>query len=250
MIKVRNLSYEVGGHPILSDISVDIPRNGITALIGPNGAGKSTLLSVIARLERLQSGTIHIDHLQIGQCSDRELAQHLSILPQMPDQPLRLTVRELVNFGRYPYHRGHPTSADHAKVSEAIGVLGIEDLAERSLDTLSGGQRQRAQIAMIFAQDTDYMLLDEPLNNLDLAGSRRLMRILKGLSEEHGKTVVIVIHDINIAARYAGQIIAMKAGRIVRDGPPSETIDAALIRDVFETDADFIANDGAPIVLC
>ncbi|WP_049642122.1 iron ABC transporter ATP-binding protein [Candidatus Rhodobacter oscarellae] len=249
MIKIENLSHQIGGKPILSGINADIPRAGITALIGPNGAGKSTLLSLIARLERIQLGTVHVDDLQIGQCSDRELAQRLSILPQMPDQPLRLTVRELVNFGRHPYHAGRPSAADHAKVKEAIEVLGIEDLADRSLETLSGGQRQRAQIAMIFAQDTTYMLLDEPLNNLDLAGSRTLMRILRRVSDDHGKTIVIVVHDINIASRYADRVVAMKGGRIARQGSPIEVIDAALIRDVFETDAELIEIDGGRIVL-
>lgn len=250
MIKIENLSHQIGGTPILSDITTEVPCTGITALIGPNGAGKSTLLSLIARLERIQSGTVHVDDLQIGQCSDRKLAQRLSILPQIPDQPLRLTVRELVNFGRYPYHGGRPGPADRAKVNEAMAVLGIEDLADRSLETLSGGQRQRAQIAMIFAQDTTYMLLDEPLNNLDLAGSRTLMRILKGLRDNHGKTIVIVVHDINIATRYADRIIALKGGQIIREGAPAQVIDTALIRDVFETDADVLDMEGGPIVLC
>lgn len=250
MIKIENLSHQIGGKPILSGITTTVPRKGITALIGPNAAGKSTLLSLIARLVRIQSGTIHVDDLQIGQCSDRELAKCLSILPQIPDQPPRLTVRELVGFGRYPYHGGRPGLADVAKVNEAIAVLGIDDLAERSLDTLSGGQRQRAQIAMIFAQDTTYMLLDEPLNNLDLSGTQTLMRILKGLSDDHGKTIVIVVHDINIASRYADRIIALKNGQIARQGSPIEVIDEALIRDVFETDAELLGLHGSPIVLC
>ncbi len=249
MIKIADLSHRIGGQPILSDIATQVPRDGITALIGPNGAGKSTLLSLIARLVRIQSGTIHVDDLQIGQCSDRALARHLSILPQMPDQPLRLTVRELVNFGRYPYHGGRPGPEDLANVEKALFVLGIGDLANRPLDTLSGGQRQRAQIAMIFAQDTAYMLLDEPLNNLDLAGSRTLMQILRGLSDEHGKTILIVVHDINIAARYADRIIAMKRGRIVREGAPVDVIDAALIRDVFDTDAELLDAGGSRVVL-
>lgn len=250
MIKIENLSHQIGGKPILSGITTTVPRNGITALIGPNAAGKSTLLSLIARLARIQSGTIHVDDFQIGHCSDRELAKCLSILPQVPDQPLRLTVRELVSFGRYPYHGGRPGPADITKVMEAIAVLGIEDLADRSLDTLSGGQRQRAQIAMIFAQDTTYMLLDEPLNNLDLSGTQTLMRILRSLSDDHGKIIVIVVHDINIASRYADRIIAMKDGQIARQGSPIEVIDEALIRDVFQTDAELLDMHGSPIVLC
>lgn len=249
MIKIENLSHQINDHPILSNISTELQGVGVTALIGPNGAGKSTLLSLIARLVPIQSGSIHIDDLEIGQCSDRDLAKHLSILPQMPDQPLRLTVRELVSFGRYPYHRGRPTETDLVHVDKAIAALGIQELAERSLETLSGGQRQRAQIAMIFAQDTDYVLLDEPLNNLDLAGSRTLMQTLQRLSEQHGKTIIIVVHDINIAARYADQIIAMKGGEIVRQGRPVDIIDRALVHDVFGTDAEILQIDDDRIVL-
>lgn len=237
MIKVENVAYRIGGKPILTDVSVTVPQGGLTALIGPNGAGKSTLLSLIARLEPLQRGAIHVDDLQVGKCSDRDVAQRLSILPQMADQPPRLTVRELVSFVRYPYHRGRPGPADHAQVDCALAVLGITTLADRPLDSLSGGQRQRAQIAMIFAQDTDYVLLDEPLNNLDLAGSRTLMAVLRDFAKTHGKTVALVVHDINIAARYADQIIAMEDGCIARTGPPHNVIDTALIRDVFGTDA-------------
>jgi iron complex transport system ATP-binding protein len=249
MIRIENLSYAIEGKEILRDITLDVPRSGFTALIGPNGAGKSTFLSLIARLEPLQTGSIHIDDLQIGQCSDRDLAQRLSILPQVPDQPPRLAVRELVGFGRYPYNRGRPTSDDGAKVDHALSVLGITDLAQRSLDTLSGGQRQRAQIAMIFAQDADYVLLDEPLNNLDLAGTRTLLVILRNLAEQHGKTVVMVVHDINIASRYADRIIAMKEGRIVRQGAPDEVIDKALLHDVFATDAMVLSSDFGQVVL-
>lgn len=249
MIRISQVSHEINGQKILTDVSTEIPLGGISALIGPNGAGKSTLLSLVARLERLQSGTIFVGDLQIGDCSDRALAQSLSILPQIPDQPVRLTVRELVNFGRYPYHRDRPIAADLAKVDEAIAVLGIENLAQRSLDTLSGGQRQRAQIAMIFAQDTRYMLLDEPLNNLDLAGARSLMKNLRALCDAHGKTILIVVHDINIAARYATRIIAMKDGRIVREGPPGTVIDASLVAEVFNTDATLLTLGDQRIVL-
>jgi iron complex transport system ATP-binding protein len=249
MIRIGNVSYSIEGKQILRDITLDIPRGGLTALIGPNGAGKSTLLSLIARLEPLQTGTIHVDDLQIGLCSDRALAQRLSILPQSPDQPPRLTVRELVGFGRYPYHRGRPTHDDNAKVDHALLVLGITDLAHRSLDSLSGGQRQRVQIAMIFAQDTDYVLLDEPLNNLDLAGTRTLLNILRDLAESHSKTVVLVVHDINIASRYADRIVAIREGSVVRQGTPDETIDQVLLNDVFSTAAEILSSNYGPVVL-
>lgn len=165
MISIRNLSYQIAGSVILNDISLDLPKGKISALIGPNGAGKSTLLSLIARLEKLQSGSVTVGDLAVGACSNRELAKHLSILPQMPDQVTRLTVRDLVSFGRYPYHQGRPKDEDDAAVEHALALFGLADFAQRSVDELSGGQRQRAQIAMTFAQDTEYMLLDEPLNN-------------------------------------------------------------------------------------
>lgn len=249
MIKITDVSHRIAGKSILKDVSVEIPRHGITALIGPNGAGKSSLLSLIARLVPLQAGAVHVDDLQLGMCPDRELAQKLSILPQMPDQPPRLTVRELVSFGRYPYHQGCPTEGDDVQVDRALAVLDIRDLADRQMDTLSGGQRQRAQIAMIFAQDTDYVLLDEPLNNLDLAGTRTLLSVLRDMADTYGKTIVIVVHDINIAAQCSDRVVAMKGGRIIRSGPPKKVIDQDLIRDVFETDARLVEVDGVQMVL-
>jgi len=249
MISIRNLSYQIAGSPILTDISLDLPKRKISALIGPNGAGKSTLLSLVARLEKLQSGTITVGDLTVGACSNRELAKHLSILPQMPDHVTRLTVKELVSFGRYPYHQGRPTDEDDAAVGHALALFGLTDLAQRSVDELSGGQRQRAQIAMTFAQDTEYMLLDEPLNNLDVAGARSLMALLRELSDIHGKTIVIVLHDINYASRYADWLVAMQKGQIVVEGTPAEMVTPALLRDVFQTDADIYHIDGVPFVM-
>ncbi len=249
MISIRNVSYQIGSTMILSDISLEIPKGKVTALIGPNGAGKSTLLSLIARLERLQSGTVRVGNLLVGECSNRELAQHLSILPQTLDQAPRLSVRELVSFGRYPYHQGRPQAEDNRAVDHALTVFGLADLAQRPLDALSGGQRQRVQIAMNFAQDTEYMLLDEPLNNLDIAGARSLMALLCDVSERHSKTIVIVLHDINYASRYADHIVAMQNGTIMAEGTPSEIVNADLLRDVFQTNAEIMHVDGVPIVL-
>lgn len=249
MISIRNLFYQIGGVPILTDISLDLPKGKISALIGPNGAGKSTLLSLIARLEKLQVGSVTVGDLTVGSCSNRELAKHLSILPQMPDQVPRLCVRDLVSFGRYPYHQGRPTAEDEAAVDHALAVFGLSDLAIRSVDELSGGQRQRAQIAMTFAQDTEYMLLDEPLNNLDIAGARSLMALLRDLADTHGKTIVIVLHDINYASRYADWLVAMQEGRIAVEGTPVEAVTPDLVRNVFHTDADIQHIDGVPFVM-
>jgi iron complex transport system ATP-binding protein len=249
MISIRDLSHHIGGKPLLYDISIDVPQGKVTALIGPNGAGKSTLLSLVAWLEPLQSGTVQIGHLTLGACTNREMAKYLSILPQMPDHVPRLSVRDLVSFGRYPYHQGRPGPEDTAKVQEALNVFGLADFAHRSVDELSGGQRQRAQIAMTFAQDAQYMLLDEPLNNLDIAASRAFMELLQNLSRTHAKTVVTVLHDINYASQYADWLIAVAAVKIAVQGTPRDTVKRALLDDVFKTDAQIEVIDGTPVVL-
>lgn len=235
MIRVSGLDYRIGATAILKDIDLVLAKGGITALIGPNGAGKSTLMSLIARLEPLQSGKIYVDDLAIGSCPNDVLARKLSILPQTSQVAPLLTVRELVSFGRYPYHKGRPSPEDVAKVQSALDAFNMSALAERRLDSLSGGQRQRAQVAMTFAQDTDYILLDEPLNNLDIAASRSLMAVLRNLAQEHNRTIVIVLHDINYATAYADEIVVMKDGRIAAQGAPDEIVTQRLLNDVFET---------------
>lgn len=235
MIKVSDVTYQIGTANILRRINLEIAKGGVTALIGPNGAGKSTLLSLIARLIPLQEGQITVDDLTVGACPNDVLARKLAILPQASDAAPLLTVRELVGFGRYPYHRGRPTAKDHAKVAQAIESFELSQLVDRRLDTLSGGQRQRAQVAMTFAQDTDYILLDEPLNNLDIAASRSLMAVLQGLARTLGRTIVIVLHDINYAAAYADHIVAMKDGCIAATGAPTEIVTEGLLKDVFGT---------------
>ena len=237
MIQVRELSHHIGKSPILHDIHVTIPKGEITALIGPNGAGKSTLLSLIARLAKRQSGSITVDELEVGSCPSNTLARRLAILPQTPEIALRLTVAELVGFGRYPHHLGRPKNEDHEKVAEALAIFELENLSDRALDTLSGGQRQRALLAMIFAQDTDYLLLDEPLNNLDIAASRSLMKLMHQLSREHSRTVIIVVHDINYACAYADHLVTLYNGRIGPQGKPSEIVTEAFIQGFFDTDA-------------
>ncbi|WP_394197730.1 iron ABC transporter ATP-binding protein [Litoreibacter albidus] len=244
MIKVSHVTHRIGGATILSDVSVELAAGGVTALIGPNGAGKSTLLSLIARLIPLQSGSITVDDLTIGACPSDVLARKLAILPQTADAAPRLTVRDLVSFGRYPYHKGRGTEEDAQIVAQTLHRFGLNDLAGRQLDTLSGGQRQRAQVAMIHAQSTDYVLLDEPLNNLDIAASRSLMRMLRAL----GRTVVIVLHDINYASSYADQIVAMKDGRIHAVGTPADVVTEDLLADVFGTRATVHQIDGRPLV--
>ncbi|WP_037312317.1 ABC transporter ATP-binding protein [Ruegeria halocynthiae] len=249
MIEIENLSYQIAGHPILSDVSLRLEKGGLVALVGPNGAGKSTLLSLVARLVPLQSGSISIDGLQIGKTADDVLARQLAILPQDLSVASRLTVRDLVGFGRYPYHKGRPRAEDRDRVDAVIGQFELTAIADRQLENLSGGQRQRAFVAMAFAQDTEYLLLDEPLNNLDISASRALMTLLRDLVTAQGRTVVIVVHDINYAAAYADRIIALKQGVVVADGTPREIVNSALLREVFQTGAEVAVVGGRPVVL-
>jgi len=249
MIKIRNLSYSVADKDILKDLSLDIPKGQVTALVGANGAGKSTLLSLIARLNPIQQGDIMIDELKIGACSNKELAKKLSILSQTIHLEARLTVRELVSFGRYPHCKGRLSKGDWQKVDEALEVLDLKELEDRPLDTLSGGQRQRAYVAMTYAQDTEYMLLDEPLNNMDIAASRGLMRVLRRLCEEHNRAIVIVLHDINYASAYADNIVALADGTVARNGTPKDVVDKGFLQKIFTTDAGVHLVDNRPIVL-
>lgn len=249
MISIRGVSHDISGQRILSDIDLELPPGGITALIGPNGAGKSTLLSLVARLQTLRTGRIAVDDLEIGRCSDRDMAKVLAIMPQGTQVSSRLRVEELVGFGRYPWHRGRPGPEDREKVEQAIARFALEPLRHRFLDEVSGGQRQRAFVAMTFAQDTPYLLLDEPLNNLDIAAARDLMRLLREMVERDGKSVVIVLHDINYASAFADRLVVMKDGRIAADGPPAKVVGPELIADVFGTDARIAQIDGRPVVL-
>lgn len=249
MIDVQGVSHRIGQAQILQDVGLRLERGGVIALAGPNGAGKSTLLSLMARLQPLQSGRITVDDLTVGNCDDRALSRKLAILPQHVNASSRLTVRDLVAFGRYPHHRGRPGAEDRERVKDALSLFELDAFAERQLETLSGGQRQRAFVAMAYVQDTDFLLLDEPLNNLDLAASRSLMARLRDLADSKGRTVVIVLHDINYATAYADRIVVMKAGQVAADGTPEEVVTEAALRAAFETEARVEIAGGRPVVL-
>ncbi|OIQ35735.1 MAG: ABC transporter ATP-binding protein [Roseobacter sp. MedPE-SWchi] len=249
MIRIRNVSHQIAGQSILQGVDLDIPQGGLTALVGPNGAGKSTLLSLVARLQTLQSGQIEINGRDLGQISHGDLAQLLAILPQVLTSTHRISVQDLVGFGRYPYSRGRLGPKDREIIADVLESFELQEIKHRFLDTLSGGQRQRAYTAMAWAQDTEYLLLDEPLNNLDIAASRSLMSRLKTLAAQQGRTIVIVLHDINYAAGYADHIVAMKAGRVETAGPPAEVVSEAFLRAVFDTDARVILEEERPLVV-
>ncbi|MEC2060491.1 petrobactin ABC transporter ATP-binding protein YclP [Bacillus stercoris] len=234
MVEVKNVSKQYGGKVVLEETSVTIQKGKITSFIGPNGAGKSTLLSIMSRLIKKDSGEIYIDGQEIGSCDSKELAKKMSILKQANQINIRLTIKDLVSFGRFPYSQGRLTEEDWVHINQALSYMKLEDIQDKYLDQLSGGQCQRAFIAMVIAQDTDYIFLDEPLNNLDMKHSVEIMKLLKRLVKELGKTIVIVIHDINFASVYSDYIVALKNGCIVKEGPPEKIIETSVLEEIYD----------------
>ncbi|WP_416356134.1 ABC transporter ATP-binding protein [Aureimonas phyllosphaerae] len=249
MIEIQGVSKRYRGALVVDDVSLRIPARGVTSIIGPNGAGKSTLLSMIARLVGLDGGTIAIDGLDVVTTAGPVLARRLAVLRQDNHMTARLTVRDLVAFGRYPHSRGRPAAGDEEHVARALGYLDLTDLADRFLDELSGGQRQRAFVAMVLCQDTDYILLDEPLNNLDMRHSAAMMRILRRAADELGRTVVVVLHDINVASWHSDHIVAMRAGRVCRQGTPDEIVSESVLQDIYGIPLAVERIDGRPVCL-
>ncbi|SDG70610.1 ABC transporter ATP-binding protein [Pelagibacterium luteolum] len=236
MIITSGLKKYYGETAVVDDVSIQLPAGGITSIIGPNGAGKSTMLSIVSRLLGMDSGSVTIDGLDVSNTPSDVLARRLSILRQDNHMTARLTVHDLVAFGRYPYSKGRLNIEDKAHIDQAISYLNLDDLKNRFLDELSGGQRQRAFVAMVICQDTDYVLLDEPLNNLDMKHAMGMMKLMQKACRELGKTVVLVLHDINFASWYSNYIIAMKNGRVVRQGTPDELIRPEALKEIYDMD--------------
>ncbi|MEV4901912.1 ATP-binding cassette domain-containing protein [Citricoccus sp. NPDC055426] len=235
MITLDGVQKSYGDEVQIGPVSVQLPQGGITALVGPNGAGKSTILTMIGRLLKVDAGRIEVAGQDIVNTPSKAVAKILSILRQENHFVTRLTVRQLVGFGRFPYSRGRLTAEDEGYINEAIDFLNLGALENRYLDQLSGGQRQRAYVAMVLAQNTDYVLLDEPLNNLDMQHSVQMMKQLRRAADELGRTVVIVLHDINFASRYADWILAMNDGQVTEFGRPEEIITDEVLSRVFST---------------
>ncbi|WP_017729171.1 iron ABC transporter ATP-binding protein [Halalkalibacterium ligniniphilum] len=236
MVEVMNVSKQYGTKHVVDNVSVKIQKGKITSFIGPNGAGKSTLLSMVSRLIDKDSGEILIDNENIIKSKSNELAKKISILKQSNHLNIRLTIKDLVSFGRFPYSQGNLTKEDWKFVEEAIAYMELEDIQDKYLDQLSGGQKQRAFIAMVIAQNTEYILLDEPLNNLDMKHSVQIMKVLKRMVKELGKTIVIVLHDINFASFYSDYIVALKDGKIVKEGPTHEIITNGALQEIYDMD--------------
>lgn len=247
MITLSSVLKDYGEDVQIGPVDLEIPDGGMTALIGPNGAGKSTLLTIIGRLLSMDQGSVQVAGHDIAQVKSRELAKTLSILRQENHFVTKLTVRQLVGFGRFPYSQGRLTDHDEQIISKYIDFLGLSALEGRYLDQLSGGQRQRAYVAMVLAQETDYVLLDEPLNNLDIAHSVEMMRHLRDAATSLKRTIIVVLHDINFAARYADYLCAVKDGKVVAFGTPAEIMQPEVLSEIFDTEIEVIDGPRGPI---
>ncbi len=234
MFKINNVNKNYGFQKVLSEINLEIPQNKLTCIIGPNGAGKSTLLNAISRLIKVDKGDILINSKNLKDWDKKELSKTLSIMKQLNNINVRLTIADLVAFGRYPYSEDRLTENDYQKINEALEYTGLSSIKDKYIDELSGGQKQRTYIAMTLAQDTEYILLDEPLNNLDIKHILEVMHLLKKLVEEQSKTIILVVHDINIASTFADYIIAMKNGEIIESGLTEDIINNEILYKIYE----------------
>lgn len=247
MIEIKGITKLFGTKRVVEDVTLEIVPGTITSFIGPNGAGKSTLLSMISRLQNADSGEVLLDKKDVNSWNSESFAKRVAILKQANFINVRLTIKELVSFGRYPYSKGRLTDEDEKIVIQALEYMNLVDIQDKFLDELSGGQRQRAFIAMVIAQDTEYILLDEPLNNLDMKHSVQIMKILRRLVDELGKTVIIVLHDINFASVYSDRIVALKDGKLVKNGTTKEIITSHALKDVYDMDIPVQEQDGCRI---
>jgi iron complex transport system ATP-binding protein len=252
-LRASELRLAYGDRVVVDGLDLDVLDGTVTAVIGPNGCGKSTLLRALGRLLTPRGGAVLLDGRRIDRLPTREVARVLGVLPQSPQAPDGLTVADLVARGRHPHQRWYRqwSSDDEAAVAEALRLTGMLDLAERDLDQLSGGQRQRAWISMALAQGTDLLLLDEPTTHLDLAHQIDVLDLVTRLHREAGRTVVMVLHELNLAARYAGRLIAMREGRVVAHGAPADVLTEDLVRTVFDLDARVVPDPvaGTPLVV-
>ena len=248
-MKVQALSKRYDGKAVVDSVCFSIPKGKVTSLIGPNGAGKSTVMGMISRLIAKDAGLIDFEDRDIAKWKSRELAKKLAILTQHNNVQMKLTVRELVAFGRFPYSGNHLTKEDQRIVDQAVAYMELKEFEDRFIDELSGGQRQRAYIAMVIAQDTDYILLDEPTNNLDIYHATNMMKIVRRMCDELGKTVILVLHEINYAAFYSDYICAFKEGKIAAFGSVQEVMTKETLSSIYSVDFEIMQIEGKPLTI-
>lgn len=244
---LKQITKTYGAKTVVDSVSFSIPKGKVLSLIGPNGAGKSTVMGILSRLIARDAGLVEFEGRDVTEWNSKELAKHLAILTQTNQVQVKLTVEELVAFGRFPYSGSRLTDDDRAMIDRAISYLELDEMRNRFLDELSGGQRQRAYIAMVIAQDTDYILLDEPTNNLDIYHSANLMKIVRRLCDELGKTVVLVLHEINYAAFYSDYICAFVQGKIARFGTVAEVMTKENLSEIYGVNFEIQQVEGKPL---
>lgn len=248
-MNVENLIKKYDGKAVVDSVSFEIPKGKVTSLIGPNGAGKSTVMGMISRLIAKDAGIISFEDKDLAKWKSKELAKRLAILTQHNNVQMKLTVWELVSFGRFPYSGSRLNQEDHDIIEKAISYMELEEFRDRFIDELSGGQRQRAYIAMAIAQDTEYLLLDEPTNNLDIYHATNLMKTVRRLCDELGKTVILVLHEINYAAFYSDYICAFKDGKIAKFGTVNEVITKDTLSNIYHVDFEIMEISGRPLTI-
>ena len=248
-MNVQNLIKKYDGKAVVDAVSFEIPKGKVISLIGPNGAGKSTVMGMISRLVVKDSGAICFEEKDLSKWKSKELAKRLAILTQHNNVQMKLTVKELVSFGRFPYSGSRLTQEDYDMIDKAISYMELEEFEDRFIDELSGGQRQRAYIAMVIAQDTEYVLLDEPTNNLDIYHATNMMKTVRKLCDELGKTVILVLHEINYAAFYSDYICAFKDGKIAKFGTVEEVVTKETLSEIYNVDFEIMEVSGKPLTI-
>ncbi|MBU5675294.1 ABC transporter ATP-binding protein [Alkaliphilus sp. MSJ-5] len=251
-IMTDRISVAYGDRSIIRDLSIKIPEGKITTIIGPNGCGKSTLLKTMGRIHKQKRGIVYLNGKDIHSLSTKEVAEKMAILPQTPKAPEGLRVRELVSYGRFPYQRGlsKETDKDRDIINWALEVTKLKGFSDRVVDNLSGGQRQRVWIAMALAQQTDLILLDEPTTYLDLTYQLEVLELLYKLNREEGSTIVMVLHDLNLASRFADYMVAIRDGEIIHSGSPEEVMNKDILKETFSIDAMVMKDPRTEKLVC
>ena len=246
-MQIKDVTKKYNGKPVVDAVNLEIPKGKVISFIGPNGAGKSTVMGIISRLIAKDSGLVSFDGTELEKWKSKELSKRLAILTQSNNIQIKLTVRELVAFGRFPYSGNRTTKEDEEIIEQAIAYMELEAFRDRFNDEVSGGQRQRALIAMVIAQDTDYILLDEPTNNLDIYHATNMMKIVRRLCDEFENTIILVLHEINYAAFYSDYICAFVDGKVAKFGTVKEVMTKETLSEIYKVDFEILEIEGKPL---